>query len=1024
MQKLKEHKTGQALVEFSLILVVLLMIIFVIIEGGRLFQGWVTVQNAAREGARYAITGQYDPACLVDVPACPDPRVQSIKDVATTASTGLSIDPTAGFDEPRYHEVEVFGINEYDAWQEDYAGNAGKTVLVRVIYRMPVITPMLRPIAESVPVVGQVTLNNENFVQVNNSKADNTPPDLPPPPTPGPPVADLQIEKSASPPVVLINEPIDYLLRITNFGPKGAKGIVVEDTLPSGVTFVSASPIGICTHAAGVVTCNPPDIPRGAIYDINIRVSAPSSPPPSPGEITNEATVTGAAIDDDPSNNSDSVNTLVVLDHTVADLELVSKDDLPDPVVVNQQLNYTIVVRNNGVNDATAVTVMDTLPAGLTYLSSSPGCIYSSGTVACALGDLAVGATASVDIQTTAPSSTGLIVNTATVSANEADPNLSNNSLTESTTISPEWTDLFVTKMDSPDPAPVGQNLLYSIQVGNNGPGDATNVTITDVLPNSVTLVSATPTQGSCNPPGNPVVCNLGTILATNLANINVVVKPNNTGTISNQVTVSGDQADPNTVNDSSTATTTIAPTADLSITKSATPPSPPGAVAGEILSYHIVATNNGPSPATNVQVIDALPIDVSFLSVTTNHGSCLRTGATITCNLGNMAVGATVDIDIRVIPQQEGVINNSASVTGSQYDPNPVDNTARDTTTVGEPITAFITLDPVCGDAGSSLVVNGFNWPSNGNKDVVIYWDVEAVGNQIGVVPKNGTVWSRTVSVPAGVTDGVYSILAKRQNVLVSADFTIPCPAPNLITTQPSLISPSPVKAGDPVSFEVDISNIGDLDAISQFFVGLYFDPPAPPDPTTTHLPQNYRAELVAVSGLAVGASQTVSMTADNGFDLPGTHDVYVVVDSDPGPMGIIDERDETDNISPVLQLDIEAGTVITPPGGTITPTATPGTPGSLIGQAFLTTSGGQTLPQAGVEVRVYESVSGALTGITYTDTEGSYFFTAMNPEDYTISACIIIDAKSYSYTVTGVSVLAGLVTIEDLYLEAGTCS
>ncbi|MGD2049291.1 MAG: TadE/TadG family type IV pilus assembly protein, partial [Chloroflexota bacterium] len=551
MQKLKDQKTGQALVEFSLILVVLLMIIFVIIEGGRLFQSWVTVQNAAREGARYAITGQYDPSCLLDVPACPDPRVQSIKDVSTTASTGLSIDPTAGFDDPRYHEVEVFGINEYDAWQEDYAGNAGKTVLVRVIYRMPIITPLLRPIAESVPVVGQVTLNNENFVQVNNSKADNTPPDLPPPPTPGPPVADLQIEKSATPQVVLINEPINYLLRITNHGPKGANGIVVEDTLPAGVTFVSASPTGNCTHASGVVTCNPPDLPRGAVFDINIQVSAPSSPPPSPGEITNEATVTGAAIDDDPSNNSDSVNTLVVLDHTVADLELVSKDDLPDPVVVNQQLTYSIVVRNNGVNDATAVTVVDTLPTGLTYISSSlPGCIYNSGprTVICAMGDLAVGETTSVDIQTAAPSSTGLIVNTATVSANEADPNMSNNSLTESTTISPEWTDLFVTKTDSPDPAPVGQNLQYFIQVGNNGPSNATNVTITDNLPGSVTFVSATPTQGTCSSSGNTVVCNLGSIQATNLANVNILVRPNNTGTISNRVTVSGDQSDPNNV--------------------------------------------------------------------------------------------------------------------------------------------------------------------------------------------------------------------------------------------------------------------------------------------------------------------------------------------------------------------------------------------------------------------------------------------------------------------------------------------
>ena len=1021
----KYHSTGQALVEFSLILVVLLMIIFVIIEGGRLFQGWITVQNAAREGGRYAITGQYDPSCLTNVPSCPDPRVYAIKEEARKSTAGLSIDSKASFDEPRYLEVEVFGINEYDSWQEDYAGGAGKAVMVRVIYRMPIITPLLRPIAESVPLMGQVTLNNENYDQINNSRADNTPPDLPPPPTAGAPVADIQVEKSASPPVVLVNEPIDYLLRITNNGPKEARGVTVVDTLPAGVIFVSASPVDICTYDANVVTCNPPDLPRGAIYDINIRVNAPADTPPPPGEIINEATVSAAAFDDDTTNNTDTAITLVVLADTVVDMELVSKDDLPDPVVVDQQFGYTINVRNNGVNDATAVTLRDPIPANLSYVSASASqgtCEWLGGAVVCTLGNLSVGETASVNIQVTAPSSQGVVVNTARVDANEVDPNPNNNELSESTTISPEWTDLFVTKADSPDPAPVDENLLYAIQVGNNGPAAATNVTITDILPDSVTLVSATPSQGTCGQANNTVVCNLGTIPATDIANVNIVVIPSQTGTVNNQVTVSGDQDDPNTVNDSSAATTTIVPTADMSITKTANPSAPPDVIAGEPLSYHIVATNNGPSPATGIQVVDALPVDVSFVGVTTSQGNCTRSGINVTCELGNLAVGGSVDITLDVIPQQEGVVINSASVTSSQYDPNPADNTARDTTTVDPAIFAFITLDPVCGDSGGLLSVNGFNWPTNGKKDVTLYWDVEDAANELGTVADNGTVWSFSVNVPAGVTDDTHTIIAKREKFTTSANFTVPCPAPNLITTQPIVISPTIVHAGDPVTFEVDISNIGDLDAISQFFVGLYFDPPVPPDPSTTHIAQNYRAKLVAVSGLALGTSRTVSITADSGFSLPGLHDVYVVVDSDPGPLGIIGERDETDNISPVLQIDVEAGSV-DPPGPTITPTVTPASPGSLIGQSFLTSSGGQTLPQAGVEVRLYEAGFGALTGITYTNSEGSYFFSTLNPNTYTISACIIIDSRSYSYAVTGVEVYLGMVTIEDLYLEEGAC-
>ena len=75
----KREPKGQALVEFALILLVLLGFIFIIIESGRLFQGWLTVQNSARSAGRYALTGQFDPTCLDTFPPCLDPRVESIK---------------------------------------------------------------------------------------------------------------------------------------------------------------------------------------------------------------------------------------------------------------------------------------------------------------------------------------------------------------------------------------------------------------------------------------------------------------------------------------------------------------------------------------------------------------------------------------------------------------------------------------------------------------------------------------------------------------------------------------------------------------------------------------------------------------------------------------------------------------------------------------------------------------------------------------------------------------------------------
>ncbi|MDW8031028.1 MAG: right-handed parallel beta-helix repeat-containing protein, partial [Candidatus Bipolaricaulota bacterium] len=119
--------------------------------------------------------------------------------------------------------------------------------------------------------------------------------------------------------------------------------------------------------------------------------------------------------------------------------------------------------------------------------------------------------------------------------------------------------DLRVEKAADPDPVLVGNDLTYTITVTNLGPDTATNVILTDTLPSSVTFVSATPSQGSCNPPvGNVITCNLGNINANNTVTITVVVRPTEPGTITNIVTVSGDANDPNPNNNTAQRDTTV----------------------------------------------------------------------------------------------------------------------------------------------------------------------------------------------------------------------------------------------------------------------------------------------------------------------------------------------------------------------------------------------------------------------------------------------------------------------------------
>lgn len=178
----KIAEKGQALVEFALIAIVLLMMLFVLVEVSRVLWGWVTVQSAARAGARYAITGRDD--CTAGAS-----RVDCILAAAMNELQNLPLnqDPAAQYEDDNYFLIQVFGVDDVGQLIEGFAGSPGQPVVVRVTYRVPIITPLVRPIRESLVVYGQVTMNNELFSSLGGSSAGaGLPPPLPELPTAGP----------------------------------------------------------------------------------------------------------------------------------------------------------------------------------------------------------------------------------------------------------------------------------------------------------------------------------------------------------------------------------------------------------------------------------------------------------------------------------------------------------------------------------------------------------------------------------------------------------------------------------------------------------------------------------------------------------------------------------------------------------------------------------------------------------------------------------------------------------------------
>ena len=128
----------------------------------------------------------------------------------------------------------------------------------------------------------------------------------------------------------------------------------------------------------------------------------------------------------------------------------------------------------------------------------------------------------------------------------------------------PGSADLRIVKSDSPDPVRVGGQLTYEVGLENLGPAPATGVTVTDNLPDSVSLVSAAGPSGACAAQGRKLTCPIGALAPVGInyggsaAIVTVVVVPRKAGAIRNTATVKGDQKDPSKANNKASASTRV----------------------------------------------------------------------------------------------------------------------------------------------------------------------------------------------------------------------------------------------------------------------------------------------------------------------------------------------------------------------------------------------------------------------------------------------------------------------------------
>ena len=256
----------------------------------------------------------------------------------------------------------------------------------------------------------------------------------------------------------------------------------------------------------------------------------------------------------------------------IADLSITKQASLENADVV-APVTFVITVSNDGLATSTNILVVDDLPDELAFTDIAPGpflCDEVEEVVSCVLLSLSAGQSATTTI-TAIVTQEGTISNTASVSGDQTDPDISNNSAVVQIEASEvPLPDLTLTKTDLQDPITVGGQITYVISVANQGTGEATGVSMTDSLPEQTIFVSASVTQGTCNDAEGVVTCQLGQLNVDQSATSTIVVITVSTGVLSNTATASSNETDLDDTDNTDSEDTAVNPTPEPTVVPTA----------------------------------------------------------------------------------------------------------------------------------------------------------------------------------------------------------------------------------------------------------------------------------------------------------------------------------------------------------------------------------------------------------------------------------------------------------------------
>ena len=279
--------------------------------------------------------------------------------------------------------------------------------------------------------------------------------------------------------------------------------------------------------------------------------------------------------------------------------------------------------------------------------------------------------------------------------------------------------DLAIAKTSETLTATAGDTVTYTLSVTNTGQGTAASVIVTDVLTDGLTYADASASQGTCD---TSVVCDLGALGPGASATIIVTatVDAGRTVDVVNVAYVAGDALglDGLQINNLAAIRTVITQTAlftatDLAVSQTVTPAID---YAGQPMTYTVVITNLGPYTASNVTLIDALPMSFTVSLIEVSQGTGCNFGDLVgVCDLGEVGIGATATVTFVVSTDAAfgSEVVNFAAVSASNEDLDLSNNSATAESQVLADLELEITyrLIPQEASLGTNVSTSFYDW-------------------------------------------------------------------------------------------------------------------------------------------------------------------------------------------------------------------------------------------------------------------------------------------------------------------------